>query len=541
MTHLDLAILAVSTNPLVRYILRIFHRDPFRGLYQPNAFDLLILIPYFTILIILSVYGIHRYFLVCMYMKNKGRAPRPLREFDPLPRVTVQLPIYNEKYVVERLLEAVTRLEYPRELLEIQVLDDSTDETRLLTSRLVSEYASAGHPISYYRRPTREGFKAGALAEGMRFATGEFIAIFDADFVPPPVALRQMVHHFTDPRVAVVQGRWTWINQNYSTLTEVEAILLDGHFVIEHGGRNFSGRFFNFNGTAGMWRRTAIQDAGGWQHDTLTEDTDLSYRAQLKGWKFVYDPSICCPSELPVEINAFKAQQARWAKGLIQVGKKLLPDIWRSSQPLKIKIEASIHLTGAISYPLMVLFSAILLPAMIVRFYQGWFQMIYLDLPLFLASTCSCSSFYLIAQRELYPGAWRSKIKYFPFLMSTGIGLSIKNAQMVIEALFGKPSEFTRTPKLSVEGRSDCWERKKYLGHPGWIPLIELGLAGYFLFTILYSFSIENYLTCPFLALFFVGYMYMAMMSLLQTPLRRLWNSLPSALRARARTISAAT
>ena len=539
MIHLYLAVLA--TNPIIRYVLRIFHKDPFRGLYQPNAFDLLILVPYFSILIVLSIYGIHRYFLAYTYLKNRHRAPRPLKIFEPLPRVTVQLPIYNERYVVERLLEAVTRIEYPRELLEIQVLDDSTDETRMVTSRLVSEYARAGHPITYHHRNARQGFKAGALAEGMKCAKGELIAIFDADFVPPRCILHQMVHHFTDPEVAVVQGRWTWINQHYSNLTQVEAILLDGHFVIEHGGRNFSGRFFNFNGTGGMWRRAAIEDAGGWQHDTLTEDTDLSYRAQLNGWKFVYDPAIACPSELPVEMNAFKAQQARWAKGLIQVGRKLLPTVWRSRQPLKIKVEATIHLTGAISYPLMILFSLVLLPAMIVRFYQGWFQMLYLDLPLFLASTCSCSSFYMIAQRELHPRTWCSKIKYLPFLMSTGIGLSIKNSKAVVEAFLGKQSEFVRTPKLRVEGPSDCWERKKYVGSAGWIPAVELCLAGYFLFTILYSFSIENYLTCPFLALFFIGYTYMATMSLLQTPLRRVWNSLPAFLRVRAREISVET
>jgi cellulose synthase/poly-beta-1,6-N-acetylglucosamine synthase-like glycosyltransferase len=541
MNHLKLAVLVDPSNPLWRYVLHIFRDDPFREIYRPNVFDLLILIPYFTILIILSIYGIHRYFLAYAYLKNKKNAPRPQRQFEHLPPVTIQLPIYNERYVVERLLDAVTRIDYPRELLQIQVLDDSTDETRMVAPRLVSEYTSAGHPIMYHHRDNREGFKAGALAEGMGSATGDFIAIFDADFVPAPDVIRQMIHYFADPEVAVVQGRWTWINPHYSALTEVEAILLDGHFVIEHGGRNFSGRFFNFNGTGGMWRRTAIEDAGGWQHDTLTEDTDLSYRAQLKGWKFIYDPTIVCPSELPVEINAFKAQQARWAKGLIQVGKKLLPVIWRSPQPLKIKAEATIHLTGAIAYPLMVLFSLILLPAMIVRFYQGWFQMLYLDLPLFLASTCSCSSFYLIAQRELYPKEWRSRIKYLPFLMSTGIGLSIKNSIVVIEALLGKQSEFVRTPKFRVEAQSDNWERKNYLGRAGWIPAVELCLAGYFIFTIFYSLGIENYLTCPFLALFFVGYSYMGTMSLLQTPVRRLRKSLPSVLQPRVEAVSVET
>jgi len=382
-------------------------------------------------------------------------------------------------------------------------------------------------------RENREGFKAGALAEGLKKAAGEFIAIFDADFAPPPSILRDMVHYFTDPQVAVVQGRWTWINRHTSNLTEVEAIMLDGHFVIEHGARNFSGRFFNFNGTAGMWRRSAIVDAGGWQHDTLTEDTDLSYRAQLKGWKFVYDPRIVCPSELPVEMNAFKTQQSRWAKGLIQTAKKLLPVIWRSSQPLDIKLEASFHLTANIAYPLMTLFALILLPAMIVRFYQGWYQMLYLDLPLFLASTCSVSSFYMVAQRELYPETWPSRVKYIPLLMATGIGLAVTNAKAVVEALLGIDSAFVRTPKYRVESREENWERKKYVrSRSGWIPAVELALGGYFLFNLAYSFAIENYFIAPFLALFFTGYTYTGMMSLLQAPLRRLWNARPSIARA---------
>ena len=533
MSNLLVLNLLIQTNPVVRYFLRIFHKDPFRGIYQANGFDLSILIPYFTILGILSIYGLHRYYLTFLYLKNRNKAPRPLERFDSLPRVTVQLPIYNERYVAERLLDSVTRIDYPREQLEIQVLDDSTDETRIICSQLVAEYARAGVPISYCHRENREGFKAGALAEGLKKAAGEFIAIFDADFAPPPSILRDMVHYFTDPQVAVVQGRWTWINRHTSNLTEVEAIMLDGHFVIEHGARNFSGRFFNFNGTAGMWRRSAIVDAGGWQHDTLTEDTDLSYRAQLKGWKFVYDPRIVCPSELPVEMNAFKTQQSRWAKGLIQTAKKLLPVIWRSSQPLDIKLEASFHLTANIAYPLMTLFALILLPAMIVRFYQGWYQMLYLDLPLFLASTCSVSSFYMVAQRELYPETWPSRVKYIPLLMATGIGLAVTNAKAVVEALLGIDSAFVRTPKYRVESREENWERKKYVrSRSGWIPAVELALGGYFLFNLAYSFAIENYFIAPFLALFFTGYTYTGMMSLLQAPLRRLWNARPSIARA---------
>jgi cellulose synthase/poly-beta-1,6-N-acetylglucosamine synthase-like glycosyltransferase len=535
MSHfLLLSILFAPTNPIVHYFQRVFHKDPFHGLYQPNAFDLAILIPYFTILIILSVYGIHRYHLTWIYLKHRKHAPKPPPAFEKLPRVTIQLPIYNERYVVERLLEAITRIDYPRDLLEIQLLDDSTDETTILASRLVSEYARAGFPVSYIHRDNRFGFKAGALEAGLTQATGEFIAIFDADFAPHPDVIRRMLPYFTDPQVGVVQGRWTWLNRDYSMLTEVEAIVLDGHFVIEHGGRNFSGRFFNFNGTAGMWRRSAIDDAGGWQHDTLTEDTDLSYRAQLKGWRFVYDPSIECPSELPVEVNAFKSQQARWAKGLTQTARKILPSVWRSRQPLKIKLEATFHLTANCAYPLMVVFSLILLPAMIVRFYQGWFQMLYLDLPLFIASTCSVSSFYMVAQRQLYPKDWTKRIKYMPFLMATGIGLSVMNAKVVIEAFCGVKSEFVRTPKYRVEGKEAAWERKKYSRKSGWIPYVELALAGYFLFSTTYSFTVEDYLTTPFLLLFLGGYLYMGSLSLLQIPLRRLLNAVPGLVRARS-------
>ncbi len=529
--------LAIFTNPfspVTHYIDLVFHKTPFQGLYQPNAFDLSIIIPYFGCLLVLSVYGIHRYFLTYVYLKNRQRLPNPPPMFDQLPKVTIQLPMYNERYVVERLLEAVTRIDYPKELLEIQVLDDSTDETALLCARLVREYQQAGFPISYYHRDNREGFKAGALAQGLEKSKGEFIAIFDADFVPPPSIIRQMLPYFTNHQVAVVQGRWTWINRHYSNLTEIEAIMLDGHFVIEHGARNLSGRFFNFNGTAGMWRRAAIEDAGGWEHDTLTEDTDLSYRAQLKGWKFIYDPRIECPSELPVEMNAFKTQQARWAKGLIQTARKLLGRIWRSPQPLAIKIEATLHLTANISYPLMVLFSLILFPAVIVRFYQGWFQMLYLDLPLFIASTCSVGSFYMVAQRDLYPEGWVSRIKYIPFLMAAGIGLSVINAKAVIEALLDVKSEFVRTPKYRVEGRDTTWEQKRYKRRSGWIPFVELGLAVYFLYSTAYSMSIQNYLTVPFLLLFFAGYVYMGTLSLLQAPLRRAWNTVLATVRSRA-------
>jgi cellulose synthase/poly-beta-1,6-N-acetylglucosamine synthase-like glycosyltransferase len=326
----------------------------------------------------------------------------------------------------------------------------------------------------------------------------------------------RVIHHFTGPKIGMVQTRWTHLNRHYSFLTEVEGILLDGHFVLEHSGRARTGLFFNFNGTAGMWRRAAIDEAGGWQHDTLTEDTDLSYRAQLKGWKFIYLQDVECPAELPVEMTAFKTQQARWAKGLIQTGKKILPRVLRSDAPRHTKIEAWYHLTANISYPLMIMLSVLLLPAMIIRFYQGWFQMLYIDLPLFMASTFSISSFYLVSQRELFPRRWPRALLYLPFLMALGIGLTITNTKAVLEALIGKESAFARTPKYSVISKQDKVGTTKYRTRLGWVPWLELLIGTYFAATVYYAIDNENYITVPFLLLFVVGYWYTGLMSLLQ-------------------------
>ena len=495
-----------------------------------NLLESAVLISYFTVLVVLAVYGVHRYYLTYLYVRNRHRIPRPQGTFNRLPHLTVQLPIFNERYVVRRLLEAVTRLDYPRGLLEIQVLDASTDETCEIARRLADEFARKGFRVRYLHRKSRTGYKAGALAEGLKTAEGEFVAIFDADFVPPPETLRRMIHYFTDPQVGMVQGRWTWLNRCYSLLTRVQSIILDGHFVIEHGGRNFSGLFFNFNGTAGMWRRAAIEDAGGWHHDTLTEDTDLSYRAQMNGWKFVYDPRIECPSELPVEMNAFKLQQARWAKGLIQNARKLLPQIWASDLPLRVKSEAFFHLTANVSYPLMLVLAHLILPAMILRAHQGWAYVLLIDIPLFLAATGSVTSFYMVAQRELYPRRWTGSLKCIPLLMATGIGLSLGNAKAVAEALLGHRSGFERTPKYCVAGPSDAWEKKGYTSERGWTPLVELLHGIYFSFIVYYALTAPHYFIIPFLSLFVAGYFYLGGMSLFQKPLRR-WLTARTAVR----------
>jgi len=394
----------VEPHGFRHYLRSHFLDTTFKGLYHANAFDMLLLIPYFIVLILLAFYGMHRYQLVYLYYKHREKKVTEAESrFADLPRVTIQLPIFNEQYVIDRLVECVCKIEYPREKLEIQVLDDSTDETVQVARSVVERYAAFGHKISYHHRTNREGYKAGALDAGLKVSTGEFVAIFDADFMPTPDWLMKVIHHFANPEIGMVQTRWTHLNRNYSFLTEVEAILLDGHFILEHGGRSRAGVFFNFNGTAGMWRRKAIDDAGGWEHDTLTEDTDLSYRSQLKGWKFRYLQDVECPAELPIEMTAFKTQQARWAKGLIQCAKKDLPKVLRANVKRREKVEAWYHLTANISYPLMIVLSTLLLPAMVIRFYQGWFQMLYIDIPLFLASTFSISSFYLVSQKELFP------------------------------------------------------------------------------------------------------------------------------------------
>ena len=480
--------------------------------------ETLILVIYFFVLSILAIYGWHRYYLVYLYMKNRDKAPARQAPPPPLailPRVTIQLPIYNEMYVADRLIDRVCEIDYPRELLEIQVLDDSTDETREIAELAVRRHASRGFDIQYMHRVDRTGYKAGALEAGLKKATADFIAIFDADFMPPRDFLAGTLPYFADANVGMVQARWGHINQDYSLLTKIQAILLDAHFVLEHGGRNRAGCFFNFNGTAGVWRRQTIDAAGGWQHDTLTEDLDLSYRAQLLGWKFVFLPDLVSPAEVPVEMNSFKSQQHRWAKGSIQTCMKLLPRILRSDQPLQVKAEAFFHLTANFNYLLMTVLSILMFPAMYVRYNMGWTEMLLIDIPLFMAATMSFFNFYMVSQRELYPD-WRARLKYLPFLMSIGIGLCVNNSRAVLEALFKNESEFARTPKYGIERASDDWAGKKYHQTVGVQSIIELALGLYFTGTVFYALINQIYGTLPFLMLFQVGFLYTGLVSILQ-------------------------
>jgi cellulose synthase/poly-beta-1,6-N-acetylglucosamine synthase-like glycosyltransferase len=512
----NLAALLLAPSPL-RQLQRSLFDQTFAGIHQLEWFDWSILIPYFGLLAILSVYGLHRYEIIRTYYKHRKKlASEPPKRFEKLPRVTIQLPLYNERFVVERLLEHATKIEYPRELLQIQVLDDSTDDTHPFTERLVARYRAEGYPVEYHHRTNREGFKAGALQKGLETATGELVAIFDADFVPPADFLERTVHFFTDPEVGMVQTRWSYINRDFNVLTEVQAILLDGHFVLEHCSRAGRGLFFNFNGTAGIMRRKMIDDSGGWQHDTLTEDSDLSYRAQLKGWKFVYLPALDCPSELPVEMHGFQVQQSRWAKGLTQVAKKLLPAILHAKIPKRQKVEAFMHLTPNISYPMMVVVSALVLPVMIVRFYMGWLQMVFLDLPLIVASFLSISAFYVAAERELYPKSWKRTIFLLPALFAVGVGLTVINTRAVLEALFGVQTSFVRTPKYAIEGRKAGAAPAKYRRRSGWLPFIEIAIGTYFVLAIAYAIDVYNFLSIPFLALFVGGYYWAGFATLIQ-------------------------
>jgi cellulose synthase/poly-beta-1,6-N-acetylglucosamine synthase-like glycosyltransferase len=471
---------------------------------------------YFLTLVILAILGFHRYVMVWLYFRHREKRAVPMPLPRRLPRVTVQLPIYNEMYVVDRLVESVAAIRYPRERLEIQVLDDSTDETCAIARRTVARFRDQGYDIHYLHREKREGYKSGALDAGLRVATGEFVLIFDADFVAPPDILEKTLGSFEDPGVGMVQVRWGHINRDYSLLTQVQSIMLDGHFVMEHGARSRSGRFFNFNGTAGVWRKETILDAGGWHHDTLTEDLDLSYRAQMKGWRFTYLQDLVSPAELPVEMNAFKTQQRRWAKGSVQTCRKLLPRVLASDLPWWVKAESAFHLTANLAYPLMVLLAGLLFPAMVMRYDMGWQEMAIVDVPIFLAATASVCSFYVCAQKELFPASWKARVRYIPAVLAVGIGLSINNAVAVVEGLFGGSSEFERTPKYRIEAASDEWRQKRYKGAIGVVPYVELALGIYFSIVALYALTYGLFGALPFIALFQWGYFYTSGMSLVQ-------------------------
>jgi len=464
-----------------------------------------VLIAYFTVLLLLCTYGVHRAHLVLLWARTRRNVRQRIAEYElpeALPKVTIQLPLYNEATVVERLLEATAAMDYPRDRLEIQVLDDSNDETRLLATRKVNALQIAGVDIKYVRRADRVGYKAGALDYGLNEASGELVAIFDADFIPQPDFLKRVVGHFSDPKVAMVQTRWEHLNRGASLMTHVQAMLLDGHHVVENQARFGSGKLFNFSGTGGVWRKAAIADAGGWQHDTLTEDLDLSYRAQLAGWKFIYRPDVTTPSELPEEMSALRAQQFRWAKGTVQTARKLL---WRvlSAKQLTVgqRIEAFFHMTPHTAYPLMMLLSVLVLPALLMVPASSAGTMLLIDLPLCLGATGSIGAFFMLAERAQGRSPFGALLR-LPAVIALGAGLSPLVTQAAYGGLRHMAGEFVRTPK-----RGDGTPRYRQRARLPWAELVLCMISSC---SVVVSVQTGHWFATPFTLMFACGYAYVA-------------------------------
>jgi cellulose synthase/poly-beta-1,6-N-acetylglucosamine synthase-like glycosyltransferase len=455
------------------------------------------------------------YFLMIYYRLNYRKARREHKEikrkFDDhlaakgWPRVTIQLPIYNERYVVKRLISSVCRMDYPRHLLEIQVLDDSTDDTVSIAKTAVERMRARGFDMVYLNRNNRAGFKAGALKKGLKTAKGELIAIFDADFLPDSAFLRETVPYFIRPEVGMLQTRWGHLNFDYSMLTRAQSIGIDGHFSVEQASRAWGGLFMNFNGTAGIWRKKAIVDAGGWQADTLTEDLDLSYRAQLKGWKLTFVPGVVCPAEVPVTINAFKSQQHRWAKGSIQTAKKNLGKLLKSDASWLVKIQAFLHLTHYLVHPMMLLVVLTSIPMLYTQWFFNNLAYPVMIFTLLCLATFGPSSMYLFSQRILYKD-WINRIKYLPFLMCIGTGIAVNNTKAVLEALFDIQSGFIRTPKYGIEHKQDRWRDKHYSIPLNSVSILEFFLGLYSLAGLVLFIFFSKYLVSPFLLIYTAGF-----------------------------------
>lgn len=479
--------------------------------------ELLVIVLYLVTLGVLALYGVHRSALLWHYLRHRRERHSPRRYFaeDELPFVTIQLPMFNELLVAERIIDAAARIDYPRNLFEIQVLDDSTDLTAAVARTRCETLRDEGLDIHYLRRADRVGYKAGALAAGLETAKGDFVLVFDADFLPGPSVIRELVHFFTDPSVGMVQARWAHLNRESSLLTRCQAMLLDGHFVIEHSARNRSRLFFNFNGTAGMWRKVTIADAGGWEHDTITEDMDLSYRAQLAGWKFVYAPEVSVPAELPPDMSSFKGQQYRWAKGSVQTARKLLGTIFRARVPARVKREAFFHLTNNLAYVFLLVLAALQLPNMLLRRQMEDPTLLMLDVPLFWATCGSVAAFYLVAHRDLY-GSYQSALRHLPAMMALGIGLSVNNGRAAIEGLFGRDVEFVRTPKSGATGDRAATAPVRYRGRWPWHNTIELAFGVYCTVTLALAVATKSWASVPFVALFSAGFLHVGISGLVE-------------------------
>jgi cellulose synthase/poly-beta-1,6-N-acetylglucosamine synthase-like glycosyltransferase len=458
---------------------------------------------YFLTAGILFVYGAHAYLMAILYLRAIRKAPSEPPPGPFLP-VTIQLPIYNERYVIGRLLEAVTRLDYPRDLVEIQVLDDSTDETVVEAAALVARLQSEGWSAVHRHRRQRVGYKGGALREGLAEARGALIAVFDADFLPPPRFLRDTVPYFQDPLIGMVQTRWTHLNEGFSSLTRAQAAALDGHFFVEHTVRNRYGAFINFNGTAGIWRKECIQSAGDWQDDTLTEDLDLSYRAQLAGWKFLFLPTVECPAELPAEVNGLKGQQFRWAKGSAQTALKILPRLKQTPMPPFVRFEALIHLTNHLVYPLLLLLGTLAYPALRILDRYPQTEELFRAATLLAVASFGHPWLYLVAQkarRRNIVEAW-----FLVMLVVAGnMGIAINNTRALVEGLLGLRSDFNRTPKYALTTRADHWRGKAYHPRVSFWSFLEILFALYSLVALAYAFRHGHWLAVPFLAMYAMG------------------------------------
>ena len=474
--------------------------------------DSFILISYLISLIILFSFGLHGFVMVYYYIKTRNMERVPAPPMTDYPSVTVQLPIFNELYVIRRLIEASCAIDWPREKMEIQVLDDSTDETVDVVVDIVNEKRAQGYDIVHVRRNNRAGYKAGALKEGLVTAKGDFVAIFDADFVPKHDFLKKTIPYFADEKIGMVQTRWEHLNSDYSLLTRAQAMALDAHFVIEQTVRNKAGFFINFNGTGGVWRKSCIIDAGNWQADTLTEDLDLSYRAQLRGWKFKFLNDVTSPAELPSEINALKSQQFRWTKGAIETARKMLPMVWKSALPLRVKLQSTVHLTNNIVFPFILLAGILNVPLGFIK-NAGGYESYFAVMSVFVIAFIGSFLFYLYSQKDIYPD-WRRKIFLFPLFMAGSMGFAVNNTRAVLEGLFKKKSEFVRTPKYMIQGKKDSWVDKKYVPlKVSWTVIVEVVLALYCLFGVASSLYFLEIAAVPFQLLFTLGFGFVAVLS----------------------------
>lgn len=467
----------------------------------------IVLAVYTMLLVILFFYSLHSFVLIYYYFKFRHRRVRKAKKLTEYPRVTVQLPIYNEKFVVHRLLKSVTGLDYPRHKLEIQVLDDSNDETSDIAARLVLEYKKRRFDIHHVRRGSREGYKAGALQHGLAFAKGDYIAIFDADFVPAPNFLRELLPEFNSPRVAGVQSRWGHLNHDDSLLTRAQAIGLDNHFAIEQRLRYRAGLFINFNGTCGIWRKDAITDAGGWHSDTLAEDLDLSYRVQLRGWKIRFREDFAVLGELPASAESFKIQQNRWAKGTIQVARKLLPHVLKAKINRIAKYEAFVHLTCHINFLAMLglaIFSPVIVYFKVENIVANGY---FIFASLFTVGAVGYPYLYFLSQRELYPD-YRRRIPFIASVIAYSMGLSVSNSNAVIEGWLNRRNVFRRTPKSGGESKGYRVESKSI------IPFVEVTLGVYIFVALIYVIVNVQLILIPFLLFYSFGFLNLGLMSL---------------------------